>query len=88
MWQNTDLIGYSASALASISLVPQVYKVIKTKRADDLSYGMITIIMLASILWQTHGWLHEDIPLRVASGITICVNCTLAWLKGVYGKVV
>lgn len=81
-----DIVGYAASVLASTSLIPQVVKVYKTKSAEDLSYGMIAIIMCSSLLWQIHSWLKNDVPLRIASAVTLCVNLTLLVLKSRYSK--
>lgn len=77
----TRIVGYVASVIASFSLLPQVVKVIQTKSAADLSYGMIFMIMTASTLWHIHGWIINDIPLRLSSAATILVNVTLLTLK-------
>lgn len=81
LMENTDAIGYTASAIASIILLPQVVKVIRTRRAQDVSYGMIFLIMTSSALWQVHGWMRDDIPLRISSGINLGINTSLGLIK-------
>lgn len=81
-----NFVGYAATIVASTSLMPQVYKVYETKSAKDVSFGMIVMIMIASILWHIHGWIQNDTPLRVSTSITILVNAALCVLKLRYSK--
>jgi len=76
-----DLVGYAVTAVASTNLAPQAIKVWRTRSANDVSYGMVTMIVISSALWQAHGWLNEDIPLRISSGVTMCFSFTSAFLK-------
>jgi len=80
----TDFVGYAATIVASTSLVPQLAKVIRTKSANDVSLGMIGMIMTASVLWHIHGWIKHDTPLRISSSITIMVNLCLLFYKMKY----
>lgn len=76
-----DATGYAATVVASTSMMPQLYKVWRTRSAGDVSYGAVGMIMLASSLWHAHGWIKRDTPLRVSSAITLCVVGMLAVLK-------
>ena len=75
------LIGIAAAILTTSSGIPQVLKVIKTKRTCDLS--LVTILMIVSgvILWFTYGILIQDIPLIFANGIGLTIQGTLLFLK-------
>ena len=48
-------LGYLAGFLTTISLVPQVIKVWKTKSADDFSLAMLLIWCAGISCWATYG---------------------------------
>lgn len=82
--KTNDSIGFAATVVASIALIPQVHKVYVTKSAKDLSYPMIFLIMVAATLWFAHGWVRKDIPLMASSGIKVAVVVVLFALKNKY----
>ena len=47
----TDILGYLAGFLATIVMIPQSYKIIKTKKSDDISLEFLYIGQLSSITW-------------------------------------
>ena len=55
-----NIIGYSASITSICITLPQTYKIIKTKSADDLSYFSIIISLISYILWIVYGILIKD----------------------------
>ena len=44
-------IGLFASIVGLTQQLPQIYKIIKTKSARDLSYGTILLIIINQIFW-------------------------------------
>ena len=49
------LVGLTANIIASLSLLPQIRKVIKRRTVDDMSYLSIVLGMIANILWIIYG---------------------------------
>lgn len=45
-------VGIGASILTSTSLVPQLVKLIKEKKADDVSLGMLVVLWAGLGLWM------------------------------------
>ena len=64
------LLGLLAGALTTISFIPQVIQVIKTKSTADISAWMFIILTTGVFLWLVYGILIEDLPLLIANLIT------------------
>ena len=75
-WQ---IYGYAITAMAAVYLVPQIWKTLKTKKVDDLSYFFLVYTFVVHSLWCIFN-VHiiyetgaSTIPYLVNSGIrTIC----------------
>lgn len=65
-----EVIGYAAATLSTIAFLPQVIQTIKTQRTKDISLGMYTIIVLASICWIYYGITKNAPPIYLTN---ICV---------------
>ncbi|WP_422398080.1 SemiSWEET family sugar transporter [Spiroplasma endosymbiont of Colias croceus] len=52
---NKEIIGWLAVAVNSFIFLPQIIKIIKTKRVRDLSFFMLLIQLLYCFLWITYG---------------------------------
>ena len=50
------VIGFIAGTLTTISFVPQVLKTFRTKRCDDLSFGMLSAFASAVAFGRTTGF--------------------------------
>ena len=44
-------IGFFAGICTALSLLPQLLKIIREKKANAISYGMLSILMLGLISW-------------------------------------
>ena len=80
--QNMELIvGYLAALLVSLLQLPQVYKTYQMKSAAELSFGMIVLNFLASILWLIYGMLLNKPPIYISNVIYFIANCSLLTMK-------
>ncbi len=57
------VIGLLAGVLCTISFFPQVVKIFKTKRTQDLSLLTFSIFSLGVFLWLIYGFLRQEIPI-------------------------
>lgn len=62
-----DFIGYIAIFLASVSLMPQIHQMIKTKKVKDLNIYFLFTILLADILYFTYGIINSDTILYLST---------------------
>ncbi|MEO0338538.1 MAG: SemiSWEET family transporter, partial [Bacteroidota bacterium] len=58
---NIELIGIIAGIFSTAGFVPQVYKTWRTKSVEDLSMGMIVILVIGILLWLIYGF-YKNAP--------------------------
>jgi MtN3 and saliva related transmembrane protein len=73
----SDLVGTFAGILTALFLVPQLIKMIRAKKAGDISIPMFVILLLAQILWVIYGVLKNDLPLIITNSVTLALNITI-----------
>ncbi|SIQ69543.1 MtN3 and saliva related transmembrane protein [Chryseobacterium sp. RU37D] len=74
---NENLLGIIAGILTSISMIPQVVKVIKEKDAENLSLVMLFVLITGLSLWIWYGFLKDELPIILSNAIAVLVNITL-----------
>ena len=70
----TQLIGIAAGVLTATSLLPQLIKLIKEKKAEDISGWMLGLLMLGLGLWTAYGILRNDWPIIITNSFSFLVN--------------
>lgn len=83
MWYT--IIGLIAGALTTVSLVPQLIKILKTKSSKDVSFATYTILSIGVLLWLIYGMMVMDIPLIAANGLTFMIAASILFMKTKYG---
>jgi len=58
-----NIIGISAGVCTAISLLPQVIKIAKEKKTENLSFTFLFILLTGQSLWIWYGFLREDPPI-------------------------
>lgn len=71
------IIGISAGILTSISMLPQLIKVLKEKDVENLSPYMIAILLTGVSLWVIYGVILQEWPIILSNAFSILVNITL-----------
>ena len=82
----TEVIGIAAGVLTSTSLVPQVVKTIKEKKAEDVSLLMLVVLGTGIALWIVYGIKKNDIPIIATNAFSLLVNITMVILGIKYKK--
>ena len=77
MPDQTQLIGIIAGICTGVSLLPQLIKIIKDKKADDISYFMLFILLAGLAGWVWYGILKEDYPIIITNSFSFMVNITI-----------
>ena len=84
--QVTLVTGIAASVLTGISMLPQLVKVIKEKKADDISYVMLVVLLIGLALWSIYGAMKKDWIILISNSFSFLVNLTLLVLSIRYKK--
>lgn len=81
---NPSLIGLVAGGITSISMLPQLIKVIKEKKAEDISVLMLLVLITGLSIWIYYGFLKNDLPILITNSFSVLVNCTLLFFRFKY----
>ncbi len=71
------IIGIIAGVCTSVSMVPQLIKVIREKDVESLSPVMIGILLAGVALWVVYGIIMEEWPIILSNAFSVIVNITL-----------
>jgi len=80
----TAIIGIVAGILTAASLLPQLIKIIKEKKVEDLSAGMFVTLMLGLAGWIAYGFLKNDIPIIATNCFSFLLNIAILILRYKY----
>jgi MtN3 and saliva related transmembrane protein len=83
---NHDALGLVAGALTTIAFVPQVVRIVRTRSAYDISWGMFAILAFGSALWLWYGIRLNSLPLIATNVITLTLQVAIFFLKWRYGR--
>jgi len=71
---NPNIIGIAAGVCTSASMLPQLIKIIKEKKAGDISIPMVLILLTGLSLWIWYGFMKEDWAIIVTNIFSLLVN--------------
>jgi MtN3 and saliva related transmembrane protein len=83
---STAIIGIVAGLFTASSLLPQLIKIIKEKKVEDLSIGMFVTLMVGLGLWVTYGFLKNDLPIIATNIFSLMLNISILILRFKYSK--
>lgn len=73
-----SLIGMAAAACTTISFVPQVIHILKSKDTAGISITMYSIFTFGVLLWVIYGFAIGDMPVLAANLATLILTlCVL-----------
>ncbi len=75
------LIGLTAGFLTTISFVPQVWMVWRTKSTHDISFGMFSLMSAGVLLWLIYGIILNDLPIMIANSLTLILASSIVVAK-------
>ena len=84
MQNYTQYIGIGAGVCTGISMLPQLIKIIKDKKADDISYFMLIILLAGLGGWVWYGVEKNDYPILITNIFSIVVNTLIIFFSVKY----
>lgn len=85
--QNIEILGLVAGTITSITFIPQVIHVYKTKSAKDISLNMLLLLVLGVSLWLGYGIIVKSVSIIYTNSMVFLMACILLFFKSKYGKV-
>lgn len=78
---DVTIIGLMAAFLTTVAFLPQVIKVWKSKKAEDLSLGTFILFATGIFTWLVYGIAIQDTPIILANSITFVLAATILYFK-------
>lgn len=78
---DTFMIGMVAGILCTISFLPQVIRIAKTKHTKDLSLVTFSIFSLGVFLWLVYGLILKELPIILANAATLTLALVIVAMK-------
>ena len=78
----TQWIGIAAGVLTSVSMLPQLIKIIKEKKAGDVSVVMLLVLIGGLALWAVYGFMKEDWPIIITNSFSFFTQLRCAFFLG------
>ncbi len=76
-----NIFGYLAAASTTIAYIPQAVKVYKTRRTNDISLGMFTLMTVGVLFWLIYGVMLSSLPMMIANFITFMLSLYILVMK-------
>lgn len=76
---NTEIIGIAAAVITGISMIPQLVKIIKQKKAENVSMGMSVVLICGLALWLWYGVKKHDAPIIATNSFSILTNLLMIY---------
>lgn len=81
-----EVIGYIASVLTILSLLPQLIKICRNKSANDVALGTYFIFVVVEVLWLYYGIKIINYQIIIANGTCCIMSITVICLGYFYKK--
>ncbi len=77
----TQILGFIAGIFTGISLLPQLIKIIKEKKTEDISAWMLLILMGGLALWISYGVLISNLPIIITNAFSLLINIAIIFFR-------
>ena len=81
-----SVIGVIASICTALCLIPQLIKLLKEKKAENVSLLMLAVLFVGLGLWIWYGLLKEDWIIIISNSFSFIINIILACFAILYKK--
>ncbi|HBA65713.1 MAG TPA: glutathione synthetase [Methylococcaceae bacterium] len=81
MITTTEIIGYLAATLTTLSFLPQALLTLKTRQTESLSLGMYSLFTSGVLLWLIYGLSISDKAIIFANSITFLLALSILSFK-------
>ena len=81
-----DIIGYIATFLTVITGIPQLFKIIKTKKSNDISLHTFIILFIAQMLWIIYGFYKIDVQIIITNVLSGFITLYIIYISCYYNN--
>ncbi|MFH1352464.1 MAG: SemiSWEET transporter [bacterium] len=84
----TVIVGACAGILCTVSFLPQVIKIYRTKSVKDISLLTFCVFTAGVFLWFIYGLLIKDMPVIITNTLIFILALAIVGMKIKYSKTV
>ncbi len=84
--ESSDLLGYAAATLTTVSFVPQVWRTFRTHDVSGISLRMYSIFTAGIAVWLAYGIVLKELPMILANSVSLVLACTVLVMRLRYAK--
>ena len=77
----TEILGLTAGTITSITFLPQVIQVYKTKSAKDISLIMVLLLTVGVAMWLAYGILILNAAIIYTNSMVLAMAIILLYFK-------
>jgi MtN3 and saliva related transmembrane protein len=76
-----ESIGLLAGTLTTLSFMPQLHRIWRTRSAKDISYAALLTFIVGITLWLLYGVSIRSFSIIIANAVTLALNLWILALK-------
>ena len=76
-----QVTGITAGCITALSALPQLIKIFKEKKVEDISLWTLIVLITGLGLWTFYGFLKDDIPILATNLFSLLINVMLVFLR-------
>lgn len=78
---NIKILGLIAGTITSITFIPQVLQIWKTKSAKDISILMLSLLITGVSLWLAYGIVVKEVAIIYTNGMVLAMSLLMLYFK-------
>lgn len=82
---STEILGLLAGGFVVFASLPQILKIINTKRTNDISLPMYIALNIGTFLWLVYGFITQQIPIIITNIVFQLFNLIILFFKIKHG---
>lgn len=75
------ILGLLAGTITSITFIPQVFQIWKTKSAKDINILMLSLLITGVSLWLAYGIFVKDVAIIYTNGMVLAMSLLMLYFK-------
>lgn len=79
------ILGFIAATITTSAWVPQAYKSVRTRSAQDFSWASLALLIAGIFLWLAYGVARRDLAIIGANAVTLLLVGAIVAVKRRYG---
>lgn len=76
-----EILGLAAGTITSITFLPQVIRIWKTRSVKDISMLMMVLLVLGTSCWLTYGLLMKDTAIIYTNIMVMAMSLIMFYFK-------